>query len=60
MNRREFVKTGLAATAALGGLPKVLLGEVPGSAEEKPAVGAEPRISGSFFDLIHPNWFDAA
>jgi len=63
MNRREFVKKGMvglaAAAAAHRRQPAARAGD--SAAPTKPdKTGTEPRISGSFFDLIHVNWFDAA
>ena len=57
MNRREFLKTGMAATV-LGGAQSPA--QAGASVVATGDGGTERRISGSFFDLIHVNHWDAA
>ncbi len=52
--------TGMAAAAAMGPWSSSARAASPGTSTAATGVGCEPRISGSFFDLIHINWFDAA
>ncbi|MBN1343409.1 MAG: DUF4434 domain-containing protein [Phycisphaerae bacterium] len=62
MNRRDFVKTsacGLTA-AALAAQSATTRAEEPDASKPHTRPPTEPRITGSFFDLIHVNWFDAA
>ena len=63
MNRREWLKRGLgglAAVAGVGATRSNVRGEGPGTSKPAARIGTAPRITGSFFDLIHVNWFDAA
>jgi SAM-dependent methyltransferase len=61
MDRRSFIGgsvTGLAAAVAGARHARAENGvEIVAAMASR---GTEPRISGSFFDLIHVNWFDAA
>lgn len=62
MNRRTFLNTGtkgLVAAAAVAGVSRKSLGDQTAAAGAGGG-GCEPRISGSFFDIIHVNWWDAA
>ena len=54
MNRREFVKRGMIGWAAAGAMAQAEESAMAGDG------GAQPRLTGSFFDLIHVNVFDAA
>ncbi len=58
MDRRQFLQRGAGAVAAAAFTAR----DTAVGAQQGPdaASQAPPRITGSFFDLIHVNWFDAA
>ena len=61
MNRREFLAKTAGTVAASAVFSSRVRGEKPkadSSGEDSP--GTEPRLTGSFFDLIHVNTWDAA
>jgi len=63
MKRREFITKGvegLTAAAVLGARQPAAQAADSSAAKAGKGLGTEPRITGSFFDLIHINWFDAA
>jgi len=53
MNRREFVKKGMIGWAVAGAMAQAEESAMAGDG------GTQPRLTGSFFDLIHVNTFDA-
>jgi hypothetical protein len=62
MNRRDFLNhgmKGLATTAAIGAFQPAARGEAAAGSQTTRA-GTEPRLTGSFFDFVHVNFWDAA
>ena len=63
MNRREFVKQGIGAITASAIAGNAVASEETASKSASGGSdkgGTEPRVQGSFFDLIHINPWDAA
>ncbi len=62
MNRREFLQVGGANVLLAGAVGRIAEGQSvsPATSPASRPVGCAPRITGSFFDIIHVNWFDAA
>lgn len=60
MNRRTFVQQAVGAVGAAVALSRASIAETRAAEPIATDRCAEPRIRGSFFDLAHPNLWDAA